>query len=359
MPPLPPQAQPRKGRGAAFNPDNRFFPRRSERTNDGWETESDPLPPLATSVTVQNSRTILSRNQSPDLPFTLSINPYQGCEHGCIYCYARPSHAYLDLSPGLDFETRLFAKPDAAALLRAELARPSHAVSTINIGANTDPYQPVEREWRITRSVLEVLLETRHPVALITKNRLVLRDLDLLRELATLNLVQVFISVTSLDAELMRVLEPRASAPHRRLQAIGALADAGVPVGVMAAPMIPFVNDHELERILEAAAHAGATRAGYTFLRLPWELKALFRDWLATHLPLKADRVMATIRESRGGKDNDSDFSQRMTGTGPFAELLRQRFAVACRRHGLNGPRTPLRTDLFRPPRADGQLSLF
>ena len=360
MPPPSDRDAPRKGRGASFNPENRFFPTRSERSDDGWNTEPDPLPPLHTTVTIQNSRTIISRNTSPDIPFTMSINPYQGCEHGCIYCYARPSHAYLDLSPGLDFETKLFAKPNAAALLRQELAKPGHQVSTINIGANTDPYQPIEREWKITRSLLEVLLETRHPVALITKNALILRDLDLLRELAALHLVQVFVSVTSLDPALMRLMEPRASAPHRRLHTIGQLAAAGIPVGAMVAPLIPFINDHEMERILERVAAAGATRAGYVFLRLPYELKDLFRDWLQTHAPLKADRVMAAIQDARGGKDNNSDFGQRMSGTGVFAELLRQRFAVAVRRHGLNSARgNGLRTDLFRPPRLDGQLSLF
>ncbi|RZU36931.1 DNA repair photolyase [Fluviicoccus keumensis] len=351
---------PRKGRGVNSNPANRFFPTRSEAADDGWNTEPDPLPPLQTTVTIQRSRTIISRNQSPDIPFTMSINPYQGCEHGCVYCYARPSHAYLDLSPGLDFETRLFAKPNAAALLRHELAKPGHQVSTINIGANTDPYQPIEREWKITRSLLEVLREVRHPVALITKNAMILRDLDLLGELARQNLVQVFVSVTSLDPELSRVLEPRASAPHRRLQTIERLSAAGIPVGVMVAPLIPFINDAELERILEKAAAAGAQRAGYVFLRLPHELKDLFRDWLQTHAPLKAARVMAAIRASRGGSDNNSAYGQRMTGEGPLVDLLRQRFAVAVRRYGLNPPRSGgLRTDLFRPPRADGQLSLF
>ncbi len=351
--------QPRKGRGASYNPDNRFFSSRSEREDDGWLQELEALPPLATSVTVQNSRTIISRNQSPDIPFTQSINPYQGCEHGCIYCYARPSHAYLDLSAGLDFETKLFAKPNAAALLRQELAHPRYQVSSINIGANTDPYQPIEREWKITRSLLEVMLETRHPVALITKNSLVLRDLDLLTELAKLHLVKVFVSVTSLDSSLSQILEPRASAPHRRLHTIAQIHAAGVPVGAMVAPLIPFINDAELEAIVAAVATAGAKQAAYVFLRLPYELKDLFRDWLTTHMPLKAERVMAAVQDVRGGKDNDSSFSQRMRGQGVFAELFSQRFAIACRKHGLNKSSVALRTDLFRPPNFTGQLDLF
>lgn len=341
----------RKGRGATLNPDNRFFRNHSETEHDGWMTEPDPLKPLATIVTVQQSRTIISRNNSPDIPFTQSINPYQGCEHGCIYCYARPTHAYLDLSPGLDFETKLFAKPNAAELLRRELSHPRYQLSVINIGANTDPYQPIEREWKITRSLLEVMLETRHPVALVTKNALVLRDLDLLSELAKWGLVQVFVSVTSLDSALTQKLEPRASAPHRRLLAIEKLAAAGVPVGAMVAPLIPFLNDAEMEAILEAVAKAGATTAGYTFVRLAHELKELFRDWLAEHEPLKAERVMAAINAARGGHDNDPRFGKRMRGEGEMAELLRQRFAMACRRHGLNKPqRSRLRTDLFVAP---------
>lgn len=353
-------SSPRKGRGAGFNPDNRFFPLRTERCDDGWQTEHDPLPPLATTVTVQHSRTVIARNSSPDIPFSMSINPYQGCEHGCVYCFARPTHAYLDLSPGLDFETRLFAKPDAARLLREELSRPGHVPSTINLGSNTDPYQPVEREWQITRSLLEVMRETRHPVAIVTKNALVLRDLDLLSELARQGLTQVFVSVTTLDGDLSRTLEPRASAPHRRLAAIERLARAGIPVGVMVAPLIPFLNDAELEAILEQAANAGAQRAGYILIRLPHEVKDLFRDWLRTHVPLKAERIMAAIREARGGKEYDARFGTRMTGEGVLAELLRQRFHVAVRRFGLNAARGEgLRTDLFRPPRNDGQLSLF
>lgn len=359
----------RKGRGASSNPGNRFFSTHSEAEHDGWEgacgQEPEALKPLLTTVTVQQSRTIISRNHSPDVPFTQSINPYQGCEHGCIYCYARPSHAYFDLSPGLDFETRLFAKPNAAELLRKELSHPRYHVSAITIGANTDPYQPIEREWKITRSLLEVMLETRHPVSIISKNALIVRDLDLLSELAKLNLLQVFISVTSLDPGLSQKLEPRASAPHRRLLAIEKLSSAGIPVGCLLAPLIPFINDAEIEAILKAVAHAGANTAGYVFIRLAHELKAMFRSWLHEHEPLKAERVMAVINDARGGRDNDPRFGSRMRGEGQFAELLRQRFLIALKRHKLDLPMPTLRTDLFvAPERPDkksttAQLVLF
>ncbi|MDI1301474.1 MAG: PA0069 family radical SAM protein [bacterium] len=355
----------RKGRGASCNPDNRFFSTHSEAEHDGWALAPDPLKPLLTSVTVQQSRTIISRNHSPDVPFTQSINPYQGCEHGCVYCYARPSHAYFDLSPGLDFETKLFAKPNAAELLRKELSHPRYQVSAITLGANTDAYQPIERDWKITRALLEVMLETRHPVSIITKNALVLRDLDILTELAKLNLLQVFVSVTSLDPALTQKLEPRASAPHRRLLTIEKLGAAGIPVGCMVAPLIPFINDAEMEDILTAVARAGAGTAGYVFIRLAHELKTLFRTWLDEHAPLKAERVMAVINDARGGRDNDPRFGSRMRGEGQFAELLRQRFAVAVKKNGLNRVRTDLRTDLFIAPEAparkqkDRQIPLF
>lgn len=360
-----PEATARKGRGATHNPDNRFFTTRSEAADDGWALAPEPLPPLATTVTAVRSRSIISSNNSPDVPFTHSINPYQGCEHGCVYCYARPSHAYLDLSPGLDFETRLFAKTNAAELLRQELAHPRYRPDVINIGANTDPYQPVERDYRITRSLLEVMLETRHPLTLVTKNALVLRDVDLLQELARLSLVRVYVSVTSLDPALSQVLEPRASAPHRRLLAIRRLRAAGVPVGVLVAPLIPFVNDDELEAIVEAVAEAGAGSAAYVMLRLPHELRELFRTWLQEHLPLRAERVMAAVQGMRGGRDNDPRFGARMRGEGNLAELLRQRFALAVRKHGLDRAREPLRTDLFTPPprppktRDERQIALF
>lgn len=350
---------PHKGRGATLNPDNRFFKTQSTVEDDGWSSEAEPLRKLITTVTVQQSRTIISRNQSPDVPFTQSINPYQGCEHGCIYCYARPSHAYLDLSPGLDFETKLFAKPMAAELLREELANPRYQCQVINIGANTDPYQPIEREWKITRSLLEVMLEARHPVTLITKNALILRDLDLLSELARLELVHVMVSVTTLDGELARLMEPRASSPHRRLLAVEKLSEAGVPVGVLMAPMIPFLNDAEIEKLLEAVAGAGAESAGYVLLRLPFEVRDLFLDWLNTHFPLRAERIMNVLRDSRGGQDNDPNFGSRMRGNGPYAELISQRFARACREFGLGGRGYRLRTDLFRPPGQGGQMGLF
>lgn len=341
---------PRKGRGATLNPDNRFFRTQSTREDDGWECQAEAAGRLATTVTATVSRTIISRNRSPDIPFEQSINPYQGCEHGCVYCFARPTHAYHDLSPGLDFETRILAKPNAAELLRKELAHPRYQVSPITVGANTDPYQPPERAWKITRSLLEVFLETRHPLTLITKNALVLRDVDLLAELARQDLVQVMISVTSLDPRLTQTLEPRASAPHRRLAAIRALHEAGVPTGVLVAPVIPFLNDEEIEAILAAVADAGAETAGYVLLRLPHEVKALFRDWLAEHYPLKAERILGVIRDARGGQDYDARFGQRMRGEGIFAELIAQRFRVSVKRHALNRHRRQLRTDLFVPP---------
>lgn len=349
----------RKGRGTSLNPDNRFFTTRSTVEDDGWWRSPEPLPLLQTTVSVQSSRSIISRNRSPDVPFEQSINPYQGCEHGCIYCYARPSHAWLDLSPGLDFETRLFAKPEAATLLRAELARPGYQASVINIGANTDPYQPIEREWRITRSLLEVMRDTRHPVTLITKSALVLRDLDLLSELAAQQLVRVMVSVTTLDAGLARVMEPRASAPHRRLKTVASLRAAGVPVGVLMAPVIPFINDAEIEQVLAAVAEAGADMAGHVLLRLPHELRELFTAWLQAHFPLRAERVLNALRASHGGREYDPRFGHRMRGEGVYADLLEQRFRQARRRSGLDGQRDGLRCDLFRPPRADGQLCLF
>lgn len=351
----------RKGRGATGNPRGRFDAYERRPVDDGW-WQDEELPPLATTVTDEAARHIITRNSSPDIPFDRSINPYQGCEHGCIYCYARPSHAWLGLSPGLDFETRLFAKPDAAALLVDELRRPGYRPATIMLGANTDPYQPVERRRRITRSVIEVLAACKHPLAITTKSALVCRDLDLLREMAAAGLVAVGISVTTLDARLARIMEPRASAPAKRLRAMEELARAGVPVHVMAAPMIPFINDHELESILEAAAGAGADGASWTLVRLPHELKELFGDWLSTHYPQRRARVEAAIRDGRGGRLYDSDWRTRMRGSGAYAEMLAARFEVACRRlrlaHGAAGGRR-LATDLFRPPpRPDGQLSL-
>jgi DNA repair photolyase len=354
---------PPKGRGATFNPQNRF--RRDERLafDDGWAAEPDGAeapPPLRTVVRIQQARTIIARNESPDIPFNQSINPYQGCEHGCIYCYARPSHAYLDLSPGIDFETKLFAKPNAAELLRAELARPGYVCDPIALGSNTDPYQPIEREWKVTRSVLEVLADCEHPLTITTKGALIVRDLDLLAALAQKRLVRVFVSIAMLDKELARTLDPRAAAPHRRLEIVSALRDAGVPVGVNVAPIIPQLTDKDLEAILEAAAAAGAKHAGYTLLRLPREVAPLFRAWLDAHHPLRAAHVMSLVQDIRGGRDNDPRFGARMHGQGVYADLVRKRFRLACARLGLNAERdSPLDTTRFRPPRQDGQLALF
>lgn len=352
---------PIKGRGIASNREGRFEATRTESFDDGWfqDAEGPARPP--TDVRVEQARSIISHNQSPDLPFDLSLNPYRGCEHGCSYCYARPSHGYLNLSAGLDFETKLFAKTNAAEVLRKELAKPGHKVSAINLGANTDPYQPIEREYRITREVLEVLLEHRHPLTIITKNSLVERDLDVLKPLAELELVHVFLSVTSLDNRLSAKLEPRASAPHRRIETIARLNAAGVPAGVFVAPIIPMITDKDLEAILEAAAQAGAHTASYTLIRLPHEVKDLFREWLAAHFPDRADHVMHRIQDIRGGKDYDARFFHRMKGQGVFGELIRQRFDITCRKLGIDRrDQAALRTDLFRvPPKAGAQGDLF
>lgn len=351
---------PHKGRGATRNPEGRFEQDRREAFDDGWGAplEQEPGRPR-TIVTPEHVKSILSRNDSPDIPFTLSINPYRGCEHGCIYCYARPSHAYLNLSPGIDFETRLFAKVNAAQRLREELARPGYVCSTITIGANTDPYQPAEREWGVTRSILQVVAQCNQPIGIITKNALVERDLDILAPLAEKGLVSVFISVTTLDHELARRMEPRASAPARRIEAIRRVARAGVPVGVMVAPIVPFLTDAATEQILAAAHDAGARSAGYVLLRLPFEVKDLFKDWLMHHYPLKAAHVMSRVKQMRGGRENDPQFGSRMRGSGEFAELLRLRFETACRKLGLNAHRRVLDVTQFRRPRPGGQLNLF
>ncbi len=350
-----------KGRGAALNPEGRFESSRREPVDDGWsrgDGDADPTP-VQTLVTEERARSILTRNESPDLPFRVSLNPYRGCEHGCIYCYARPSHAYLDLSPGLDFETRIFAKVNAAELLRQELARPGYRCEAISIGANTDPYQPAERNYRITRSILEVLEACGHPAAIITKNALVLRDLDLLVPMARRNQVKVFVSVTTLDHSVARRLEPRASSPTRRIEVIRELAKAGVSAGVMVAPIIPFLTDDGLESILDEAAGAGAGSAGYVLLRLPYEIKELFKDWLQNHYPLKAEHVMNRVRQMRDGRENDAEFGSRLRGQGLLAELLAQRFDKACRRLGLNVERRGLDTTQFRAARLAGQMALF
>ncbi len=348
-----------KGRGATLQIEGRFENVARERVDDGWGTADEELSPLKTTVTVEQARSVIQRQDSPDLPYEYSLNAYRGCEHGCIYCYARPSHGYLNLSPGLDFETRLFAKPDAAKLLRVELAKPSYQCSPIALGSNTDPYQPIEREWKITRQILEVLAECKHPLSIVTKSALIERDLDLLAPLARDNLVQVFISVTTLDAALARKLEPRAASPRRRLQAIRTLNEAGVPCGVLVAPVIPFLTDAELESILQAAREQGADTTAYALLRLPYELKDLFKDWLAVHYPLKAEHVMSRLREMRGGRENDSEFGSRFRGNGLFAQLLAKRFQLACERLGFNREEGGLDTGLFKRPGRQRQRSLF
>ena len=353
-------AAPRKGRGALTNPANRFEHLAAEAVDDGWTDDEREAPPLRTTLTRDASRTVIARNASPDVPFDRSINPYRGCEHGCVYCYARPSHAYLGLSPGLDFESRLFFKPDAAELLRKELRAPGYACGVMALGTNTDPYQPVERGLRITRSVLEVLAAHDHPVSIVTKSGLVARDIDILGPMAERGLAQVGVSVTTLDRSLARALEPRAPTPARRLEAIRRLAGAGIPTGVMAAPVIPALNDAEIESILEAAAREGAGFAGYVMLRLPGEVKDMFREWLEARRPLRAKRVLNAVRETRGGALNDPEFGRRMRGAGPYASMIRQRFEAACRRLGLDRGRGGLDVSRFRPPPEPGdQPDLF
>ncbi len=352
-------AERRRGRGAASNAASQFDPYLRLGVDDGWAPEED-LPPLRTEVREERARRILTRNQSPDVGFDRSVNPYRGCEHGCIYCFARPTHAFLGLSPGLDFETRLVARPNAPEALARELSAPSYRPAVIAIGTNTDPYQPVERERRIMRGLLEVLALFRHPVGIVTKGTLIERDIDILAGMAAEGLAAVGISVTTLDARLARAMEPRVPAPARRLATIERLARAGIPVKVMASPMIPALTDHEMERILQAARDAGATSASTLTVRLPLEVAPLFRDWLAEHVPGRAAHVMARIRELHGGQDYDPAWGTRMTGKGPFAQLLRHRFSLACRRLGLAEGGAPLRTDLFRvPPRKGEQLTLF
>lgn len=349
--PLPP-----RGRGTASNPHNRFAPNRSVAEDDGWYQEV-PLT-QGTEVRFETAKSIITRNTSPDLPFDRSINPYRGCEHGCIYCYARPSHAYWDMSPGLDFETKLIAKSNTAALLEQQLSKPGYRCAPINLGSNTDPYQPIEREQQLTRRTLEVLLRYRHPVTIVTKGSLILRDLDLLVELARQRLVAVMISLTTLDDELKRILEPRAAAPKARLRAIRVMREAGVPVGVLCSPMIPMINDSELESLLGEAHAAGAQSAAYMMLRLPLEVAPLFEEWLAAHYPQRAAHVLSLIRQSRGGELYDSRFGSRMRGEGPFADLLAQRFAKALKRLGLDRRAGfDLDCSAFCPP--GGQMSLL
>ena len=350
-----------KGRGATINPASRYLPTRSEPADDGWGFEEEPVSSPATEFFPDRTVRLITRNQSPDIPFDRSINAYKGCEHGCVYCYARPTHAYLDLSPGLDFETRIFYKTGVRERLREELGRPSYTCRTIAMGTNTDPYQPVEKRLGITRTVLEVALACRHPVSIVTKSQLIRRDADLLAELAGLGLVNVMVSVTTLSNELKVKLEPRTASPAARLKTIELLRSRDVPVGAMAAPVIPFINDAELEAIVAQAAAAGARAARYVLLRLPLEVKDLFEAWLREHYPMRAARVMNAVRDTRGGKAYDSSWGRRMSGSGPFAELLASRFAAACRKHGLQDAELPaLRTDRFEPPRPAGpQLSLW
>ncbi len=347
----------RRGRGAVSNATGRFEPERRERFDDGWESLGE-LEQFKTEVRDEVVKSIVATNCSPDLGFDRSLNPYRGCEHGCIYCYARPSHAYWGYSAGLDFETKLTAKVNAAEVLERELSRPGYSPATLVLGANTDAYQPVERERRITRGVLDVLDRFGHPVAIVTKSALVVRDLDILSRLAARGLVKVTLSVTTLDRGLARKMEPRASTPDKRIEAIRQLSAAGVPVAVLTAPLIPAINDHELERILAACASAGASEAGYVLLRLPLEIAGLFQEWLGSEFPDRASRVMSLVRGARGGKDYVSRFGERQTGTGPYADQIAARFQVALKRTGLNLRHLTLRTDLFRPP-GGVQLDLF
>jgi DNA repair photolyase len=354
------QAARRRGRGALSNASGRFEPMARELVDDGWDTVEREPAPLRTVITRDASRKVITRNASPDLGFDRSINPYRGCEHGCVYCFARPTHAFLGLSPGLDFESRLFVKPDADLLLRAELAKPGYRCAPIAMGTNTDPYQPIEREHEVTRSILRVLAECDHPVSIVTKSHLVTRDIDILAPMAERGLAKVALSVTTLQGRLARRLEPRAATPSRRLDAIEQLSRAGIPTAVMVAPVIPSLTDSELEAILAAAAERGAAEAGYILLRLPLEIKELFEEWLAENAPHRAERVMRLVRATRGGKAYESRFGTRLVGTGAYADTLKRRFELGCKRAGLNKTRTRLNAGRFRPPAAESrQLALF
>lgn len=349
----------RRGRGAGLNPSGRFEQERREAFDDGWQSLEE-LEPFTTDVQVEKPRTAITRNDSPDISFDRSINPYRGCEHGCIYCFARPTHSFMGLSAGLDFEAKLFAKPDVPKLLERELSRSDYKVRAIAIGTNTDPYQPIEREWRIMRQILEVLHKANHPVAIVTKSALIARDLDILSDMAAKGLAKVGISVTTLDRKLARTMEPRASTPTKRLEAIRALNDAGVPTAVMVAPIIPALNDHEIERILDAGHAAGAREASYVLLRLPLEVSPLFRDWLLRNYPDRYRHVMSLVRSMRGGKDYDADFGKRMKGSGPYAWQIGRRFDMTTKRLGMGRRGLPLRDDLFIRPDGGGiQLSLL
>jgi DNA repair photolyase len=348
-----------RGRGSRSNPANRFDALSRQFLDDGWESLAE-LPPLKTEIFTENPKSIISRNDSPDISFDRSINPYRGCEHGCTYCYARPAHAYMGLSPGLDFESKLFIKPNAAALLREELTAPNYTPRTIALGANTDPYQPIEKQYRITRGIIEVLAEFKHPFGIVTKNHMVTRDIDLLAPLAKLGLVKVALSITTLDGTLARAMEPRASTPSKRLTAIEALSAAGIPTVVMIGPIIPGLNDHEIENILKAARAAGAREAGYTMLRLSHEVKGIFKDWLEKAYPDRYARVMAQVKDVRGGAESSARFGERMTGSGPVAWMIGRRFQLACQKLGLNASRVKLNNELFeRPVQVGEQLELI
>ncbi|MCV0395387.1 MAG: PA0069 family radical SAM protein [Rhizobiaceae bacterium] len=348
-----------RGRAAAVNPSGRFERFTRHIIDDGWESFED-LAPFRTEVQVEKPRTIVTRNDSPDISFDRSINPYRGCEHGCVYCFARPTHAFMGMSAGLDFESKLFAKPDAAKLLERELSKDGYQPRTIAIGTNTDPYQPIEREWRIMRQVLEVLEAFNHPVGIVTKSALVMRDVDILSRMAKKGLAKVALSLTTLDRKIARTMEPRAATPTRRLEAMRALSQAGIPVSAMIAPVVPGLTDAEIERLLESATAAGAREAGYIILRLPLEVSPIFKDWLLRHYPDRYRHVMSLIRSMRGGKDYDAEWGKRMKGAGPYAWQIGRRFEIAARRFGLNTEKVRLRTDLFSPPETAGkQLALF
>lgn len=342
-----------RGRGAISNPTGRFEPESYHKFDDGWDTVEDAPPPLRTSLAPESAKTIITFNRSPDIHFDRSINPYRGCEHGCVYCFARPTHSYHGLSPGLDFESKLFYKPNAPDLLRAALAKPGYRPRPIALGVNTDAYQPTERNLELTRALLTILKEHDHPVTLLTKSHLITRDIDLIAPMARKGLASVGVSITTLDRSLARKMEPRAATSQRRLEAIRQLSDAGIPTAIMTAPIIPALNDGEIEALVEAGANAGASRAGYVLLRLPYELKDLFHEWLAEHVPDRAARIVNILREARGGKDYDAKWFERGHGGGPYAKLIGKRFQRAVRKFGLNQPRPALRTDLFRPGHGD------
>jgi len=359
-PDIPRPDRPKKGRGAVSNRTGRFEAETRERVPDDWPGDDEPLPPLRTTLSVDSARRIITRNKSPDIPFDRSINPYRGCEHGCVYCFARPTHAYYGLSPGLDFESRLFYKPDAAILLQRELREPKYRPAPIAMGTNTDPYQPIDREIGLTRKILAVLRDFRHPVTIVTKSASILRDVDILSELAAQRLASVCISVTTLDRKLARRMEPRAPTPERRLATIRALNEAGIPTAALVAPIIPAINDADIDRIVAAVADAGAISAGYVLLRLPLEIEGLFEEWLESHYPDRRKHVMSLIRQTRDGAAYRSGWGTRMTGTGPYADLVKQLFALALKRNGMVRRRVALDTSLFKPPPASGdQLSLF